>query len=95
MTGAASPGDLVAVMGPSGSGKTSLLNCLSHRNHNYVGQILVNGEVASSAVVARISGFVQQEDLFIPTLTCREHLSFAALMRMDRSISKGKRIDLV
>jgi ABC-type multidrug transport system ATPase subunit len=28
-----------------------------------------------------------QEDLFIPTLTPREHLQFASIMRMDRSIS--------
>ncbi|KAG5178542.1 ABC transmembrane transporter [Tribonema minus] len=82
VAGAASPGDLLAIMGPSGSGKTTLLNCLSQRNAYYTGSVTANGARAARAWTARNSGFVQQEDLFIPTLTPREHLNFAATMRM-------------
>ena len=34
-----------------------------------------------------MSAYVQQQDLFIATLTVREHLVFQALVRMDQSIS--------
>lgn len=32
------------------------------------------------------AGFVYQEDLFIPTMTVKEHLTFHAMVRMDANI---------
>lgn len=73
---------MVAIMGASGAGKTSFLNCLSLRNKSFEGFVLVNGSRADENL-SLISGFVQQEDLFIPTLTVREHLEYQAILRME------------
>ena len=62
----------------SGSGKTTLLNVLSHRNISKVdvsGTVCLNGKPVSFDI-NNISAYVQQEDLFIGTLTVREHLMF-------------------
>ena len=62
----------------SGSGKTTLLNVLSHRNISNVdvsGTVCLNGKPVSFDI-NNISAYVQQEDLFIGTLTVREHLMF-------------------
>ena len=62
----------------SGSGKTSLLNVLNKRNLQDLtvsGQVLVNG-MSMGNDIANISGYVQQEDLFVGTLTVYEHLWF-------------------
>ncbi len=41
------------------------------------GDVKVNGQVVtSSEAIASISGYVQQDDLFIGTLKVREHLMF-------------------
>jgi len=94
VVGEAKPGQMVAIMGASGSGKTSLLNCLSRRNQRYSGKVCINGQ-PSDASITLISGFVQQEDLFIPTITVYEHLMFQAILRMDRNLSAGQRKEKV
>ncbi|CAM9970868.1 unnamed protein product, partial [Laminaria digitata] len=38
---------------------------------------------------------IPQEDLFIPTLTPREHLRFHANMRMDAALSKEDKMKAV
>ena len=62
----------------SGAGKTTLMNVLAHRN---ISQIEVRGtvEVNDRPVGLQIntmSAYIQQEDLFIGSLTVREHLTF-------------------
>jgi ABC-type multidrug transport system ATPase subunit len=37
--------------------------------------------------MAAVSGYVQQDDLFIGTLTPAEHLWFNAMLRMDSHVS--------
>lgn len=62
----------------SGAGKSTLLNVLSHRNIssvNVTGTVFVN-ETLVGAEINYMSAYVQQEDLFIGTLTVREHLMF-------------------
>jgi len=44
LSGAAEPGELLAIMGPSGGGKTSLLNTLSRRAKITSGSITLNGK---------------------------------------------------
>jgi len=83
--GAATAGSLTALMGASGAGKTTLLNVLNRtgtKNLEVSGTINVNGETVSPTVMSRISGFVQQEDLFMGTLRVKEHLKFHANLRM-------------
>ena len=62
----------------SGAGKTTLLNVLTYRNR---GKLLVSGEVRVNggrigSSMSSVSAYIQQEDLFIGTLTVREHLWF-------------------
>jgi len=67
------------LLGASGAGKTTLLNCLTFRNTGKLkisGQRHINGAKVNTDSLARISGYVQQDDLFIGTLTVKEHLRF-------------------
>jgi ABC-type multidrug transport system ATPase subunit len=75
----ARPGELLAIMGSSGAGKTTLLNTLMFRSPPSLqvsGQRALNGIPVSSSTLASLSAYVQQDDLFIGTLTVREHLIF-------------------
>ena len=78
MNGIAKPGQLVAIMGASGAGKTTLLNILTNRRP---GALKVSGEVRVNGTnmgrnINRVAGYVQQEELFVPSMTTREHLHF-------------------
>ncbi|XP_012554711.2 protein white isoform X2 [Hydra vulgaris] len=100
LNGAAEPASLLAIMGASGAGKTTLLNVLSGQNVKGLdisGDILVNNERVQNKI-KNISAYVQQEELFIGTLTVREHLLFQAYLRMPESFSvkeKEKKVDNV
>nr|QNH67968.1 ATP-binding cassette transporter subfamily G-like protein 2 [Brachionus plicatilis] len=95
VSGIAQSNEILAIMGASGAGKTSLLNALNFRNNqslNVYGEIKVNGQlIRSQNELSSISGYVQQNDLFIESLTVKETLIFQAMLRMDKSISKEKR----
>ena len=72
----------------SGSGKTTLLNVLSHRNISKVdvsGTVCLNGKPVSFDI-NNISAYIQQEDLFIGSLTVHEHLMFQVSMYTRISI---------
>jgi len=94
VNGVATPGSLTALMGASGAGKTTLLNVLNRtgiRNLEVTGTISVNGESITPTVMSRISGFVQQEDLFMGTLRVKEHLLFHANLRMKNTTKQEKK----
>lgn len=94
VNGQVRPGQLLAIMGASGAGKTTLLNILTCRNLRKLvvdGEVLVNGENVGASMT-RISAYVQQDDLFIGTLTVREHLVFQALLRMDKHLTYKERM---
>jgi ABC-type transport system involved in cytochrome bd biosynthesis fused ATPase/permease subunit len=79
VTGCVQPGDFLAIMGASGAGKTTLLNCLTFRNTGKLkirGGRYLNGVEVNTDILSQISSYVQQNDLFIPTLTVKEHLQF-------------------
>jgi ABC-type multidrug transport system ATPase subunit len=66
-------------MGASGAGKTTLLNALTFRNLKKLdvsGNVYANGYKVHAGHMTAISAYVQQEDLFIGTLTVREVLKF-------------------
>ncbi|CAG2119314.1 unnamed protein product, partial [Medioppia subpectinata] len=79
VSGNVTPGQLLAIMGPSGGGKTTLLNALTGRNMSKMsvtGDVLINGRPVNGRTLASISSYIQQNDLFHPLLTVREHLMF-------------------
>nr|XP_058944927.1 protein white-like [Pocillopora verrucosa] len=97
VSGNVEAGTLLAVMGSSGAGKSTLMNVLAHRN---IGQMEVRGtvEVNDRPIGAEIntkSAYIQQEDIFIGSLTVREHLTFQAFLRMEKYIPKEQRIERV
>jgi len=98
VSGFVKPGQLLAIMGASGAGKTTLLDTLTMRRQSKLtmqGLVLINGHVVNPTSMTSISAYVQQDDLFIGTLTVREHLRFQALVRMHRSISYKQRMKRV
>ncbi|KAJ0180331.1 hypothetical protein K1T71_003735 [Dendrolimus kikuchii] len=98
VNGAAYPGELLAIMGSSGAGKTTLLNALTFRTPSGVvasGTRALNGLPATPESLTALSAYVQQQDLFIGTLTVKEHLIFQALVRMDRHIPYAQRMQRV
>lgn len=85
-------------MGASGAGKSTLLNTLLFRNLtglNVSGSRLANNRLVTPTSLTSVSAYVQQDDLFIGTLTVREHLNFQALVRMDADIPKKTRYQRV
>lgn len=68
----------------SGAGKSTMLNVLTFRNRGSLiiqGDIRINGVVVDKAKIANISAYVQQDDLFIGSLTVREHLTFRVYIK--------------
>jgi len=98
VTGAIRQGQVLAIMGASGAGKTTLLNCLTFRNSGnleILGQRYLNKSPVQPDSLARISGYVQQNELFIGCLTVKELLRFQALLRMDKHLTYPERMDRV
>lgn len=81
ISGVAYPGELLAVMGSSGAGKTTLLNSLAFRSPSGV-QVshsavrALNGIPVNAKQLRSRCAYIQQDDLFIGSLTAREHLIF-------------------
>jgi ABC-type multidrug transport system fused ATPase/permease subunit len=72
-------GECLAIMGASGSGKTTLLNVLNFKNlkkFTVDAKIKLNGRLISESDLVNRSAYVQQDDLFIPHITVKEHLVF-------------------
>ncbi|XP_044488294.1 ABC transporter G family member 21 [Mangifera indica] len=95
VSGIVKPGELLAMLGPSGSGKTTLLTALAGRLPGKVsGTITYNGQAFSSSV-KRKTGFVTQDDVLYPHLTVLETLTYAALLRLPKNLSREKKIEQV
>ncbi|KAH9321177.1 hypothetical protein KI387_015816, partial [Taxus chinensis] len=93
ITGIVCPGEILAMLGPSGSGKTTLLSALGGRlNGKISGKILFNGEQLSKSMKRKI-GFVSQDDVLYPHLTVKETLTYAALLRLPKTLSKMDKIE--
>ncbi|VDL73551.1 unnamed protein product [Nippostrongylus brasiliensis] len=78
----------------SGTGKTTLLNILLDRNLaglDVEGEVLVNGQSIGRGVTS-VSAYVQQEDLFVGTLTVREHLMIQAKLKLPSSFNHAMRV---
>lgn len=87
VSGHFSPGQMTALLGPSGSGKTTLLNLLAGRttSGSMAGSISVGGVTPSPAFLRRYTGYVEQFDTLIGTLTVQEMLMYTAELKRPRS----------
>lgn len=87
INGVIKPGKLVGILGASGAGKSTLLNVLCGRiSIDAGGYVKLAGRSVADDDVRHSISYCMQEDLFIGTLTVREHLQFTARLRMNPSI---------
>ncbi|KAJ4901149.1 ABC transporter G family member 21 [Raphanus sativus] len=93
VSGIVKPGELLAMLGPSGSGKTTLVTALAGRLHGKLsGTVTYNGEQFTSSV-KRKTGFVTQEDVLYPHLTVMETLTYTALLRLPKELTRKEKIE--
>ncbi|KAI9357705.1 P-loop containing nucleoside triphosphate hydrolase protein [Pilaira anomala] len=90
-SGLVQPGHVMAIMGPSGAGKTTLLDILAKRTKSgkSTGSIYINGQQVSNSHYKKLIGYVDQEEVMIPTLTVYETILYSALLRLPRTMSKA------
>ncbi|KAJ7318624.1 ATPase [Desmophyllum pertusum] len=73
------------------------MNVLAHRNISQMevrGTVEVNDRPIGKEIMS-MSAYIQQEDLFVGSLTVREHLIFQAFLRMDKNVPDNQRIERV
>jgi ABC-type multidrug transport system ATPase subunit/ABC-type multidrug transport system permease subunit len=89
--GMAHPGELTAIMGASGAGKTTFLDILARKNKRgqVSGEFYVNGEKVGDTDYKNATGFVDQEDTMLPTLTVHETILTSALLRLPRDMGRA------
>ena len=94
VTGSFKPGMLTALMGVSGAGKTTLMDVLSGRKTTgYIeGDVWISGYPKNQHTFARISGYVEQNDIHSPQLTVFESLVFSASLRLPGDIDRQTRM---
>ncbi|XVF19871.1 hypothetical protein REPUB_Repub11eG0148300 [Reevesia pubescens] len=97
VSGVFSPGVLTALVGSSGAGKTTLMDVLSGRKTGgYIeGDIKISGYPKEQKTFARISGYVEQNDIHSPQVTVEESLWFSSSLRLPKEISKAQKREFV
>lgn len=80
-------GQMKALMGVSGAGKTTLLNALAGRSKGTLtGKLELNGQILPKSF-NRHMGYVQQQDIHLPTQSVREALQMTARLRRSQDVS--------
>lgn len=97
VSGVFSPGVLTALVGSSGAGKTTLMDVLAGRKTGgYIeGDIKISGHPKEQRTFARISGYVEQNDIHSPQVTVEESLLFSSSLRLPKEVSEEKRREFV
>ncbi|CAK8562278.1 unnamed protein product [Lathyrus sativus] len=97
VSGVFAPGVLTALMGSSGAGKMTLMDVLAGRKTGgYIeGDIKISGYPKVQHTFARISGYVEQNDIHSPEMTVQESLWFSASLRLPKDVTKEKKLELV
>ncbi|CAJ1970634.1 unnamed protein product [Sphenostylis stenocarpa] len=97
VSGVFSPGVLTALVGSSGAGKTTLMDVLAGRKTGgYIeGDIKISGYPKEQRTFARISGYVEQNDIHSPQVTVEESLLFSSALRLPKEVVVAKRLEFV
>ncbi|XP_020252372.1 ABC transporter G family member 31 isoform X3 [Asparagus officinalis] len=97
VSGVFRPGVLTALVGSSGAGKTTLMDVLAGRKTGgYIeGDIKISGYPKEQSTFARVSGYVEQNDIHSPQVTVEESLWFSARLRLPKEIRSESRHDFV
>ncbi|XP_059626494.1 ABC transporter G family member 31-like [Cornus florida] len=97
VSGVFRPGVLTALVGSSGAGKTTLLDVLAGRKSGgcIQGDIRISGYPKEQHTFARISGYVEQNDIHSPQVTVWESLCFSSCLRLPKEMDKEKRNEFV
>jgi ABC-type multidrug transport system ATPase subunit len=93
VSGVFSPGVLTALVGSSGAGKTTLMDVLAGRKTGgYIeGDITISGHPKQQHTFARISGYVEQNDIHSPQVTVFESLWFSSFLRLPKEVNQKER----
>ncbi|KAJ3101116.1 hypothetical protein HDU97_001641 [Phlyctochytrium planicorne] len=97
MTGAAEPGQIVAILGGSGAGKSTFLNVLAGRigKGTLTGSITVNGKPRQRATWRKVSAYVEQLEVMFKNLTVTETLQYGAQFRLPSTYTKEQKAEKV
>ncbi|XP_028784726.1 ABC transporter G family member 31 [Neltuma alba] len=97
VSGVFSPGVLTALVGASGAGKTTLMDVLAGRKTGgYIeGDIRISGHPKVQKTFARISGYVEQNDIHSPQVTVEESLWFSSSLRLSKDVGEHSKREFV
>lgn len=83
-----SKGELVTFLGPSGSGKSTLLKCITRVDHNFSGNISINGQEHSQFLTHNRIATVTQKYGNFPWLSVKENIELGFKARTSNKTKK-------